>query len=98
MNIEVIGVWDGNYVSIIAILATRNTELRVRKQGKKLIIKDTTRDFYRCVPVGCEIEIPKYETPIIEEDEPIQEEVRCECCNSVISEQQQQLLREWGLA
>jgi hypothetical protein len=97
-NIEIIGIWDGkNFITIINILATKNTELRVRQQGKKLIIKDTKQDFYRCIPVGCEVEIPKYESPIIEDDEPIQEEVRCECCNGVISEQQQQLLKEWGL-
>lgn len=96
-KIEVIGIWEGhNFIAIINILATRNTELRVKKQGKKLIIKDGS-EFYRCIPVGDPIEIPKYESPIIVEDEPFEEMVKCECCQQGISESQIQLLKEWGL-
>lgn len=97
-TLKVIGVWNGDFKSALAILASENTELRIRQNGKKLIIKDTSINFYSCVAHGCHIEIPVYEQPNIVVDEPLEEpETRCQCCNGVISDEQKKLLKEWGL-
>lgn len=65
MNIQVIGIWDGsNLHQVISILVNHNEELRVRVQGRKLIIKDPAINYYRCIPAGERIEIPKYESRI----------------------------------
>jgi hypothetical protein len=93
MNIKTIGVWMGdNFQQLISVIAETNLEITIKRQGKKLILKDKRVDFYSCISVGSEVEIP-ITSDIHEEDEP--EEV-CECCNHVISETQKVMMMQWG--
>lgn len=63
MTLKVLTVWNGNnFVSVIQALSSQNEELKIRVQGKKLIIKDDEAGFYRCIPIGEVIEIPDYES------------------------------------
>lgn len=71
-ELTLIGVWDGDYVRIVGLLCEVNPELRIRIQRQKLIIK--SQDFYRCLPIGEEIKVPRiYESdrtiPITTQDE-----------------------------
>lgn len=56
-ELTLIGVWDGDYIKVIGILVEVNPELKVRIKRKKLIIKGES--YYRCVPIGEKIEVPK---------------------------------------
>lgn len=56
-ELTLIGIWDGDYVKLIAVLVEVNPELKVRIQRKKLVLKGES--YYRCIPVGEAIEVPK---------------------------------------
>lgn len=96
MNIKIIGVWNGkNFHELITIIAECNLEITIRRQGTKLILKDKRVDFYSCVSVGCDVEIPIASDSHEEFEEPADED-RCECCNHIISEAQKALMTSWG--
>lgn len=93
MDIKIIGVWNGsNFQELISVIAESNLEITIKRQGKKLILKDKRVDFYSCVSIGSEVEIPiATDSP----DEEYTEEI-CECCHHVISEAQKEMMRMWG--
>lgn len=73
-ELTLIGIWDGDYVRIVGLLYEVNPELKIKVQRKKLILK--SEDFYKCLPIGEEIKVPKiYESesnrtiPIAAQDE-----------------------------
>ncbi len=71
-EVEVIAVWDGKNLSeIIRVIVSKNTEITIKTLGpkRKLVIKDLDAGFYRCVPIGEMVEIPKYKEPKIFIDE-----------------------------
>lgn len=83
-QIIVIGIWDGDYARLIALLIPYSIELRVRViAGNKIVIKDLKNNYRKCVLLGGKIEIPYYESSI---DRAIQDfasdvaELR-ECCD-----------------
>jgi hypothetical protein len=80
-DLEIIATWDAtNYNQIISILMTRNSEIRIRVQKNKLILKDDN-GLYLCVPKGSEIRIPRLAEPIIVHDPPIgPEDCLCDHC------------------
>ncbi len=85
MTLVVVEIWDGqNYIAIIKALSSINQELKIRVQGKKLIVKDTEAGFYRCIPIGSLVEIPKRECEpdtTIQDPPPKESRIR-ESCNS----------------
>jgi len=100
MKVEVIDIWNGtNFIQIIKILATKNTEIRIKIKGKKLIVKDPLVDYYSCVALGCPVEIPVHDHPIVEEDEPIPyvEPPPPQQRQYISEEEEIRLLKEWGL-
>lgn len=100
MKVEIIGTWTGkNYSSIVKILLKKNTEITIKVQGKKLIIKDKTNDFYVCIPTGEPVEIPMYEVPVIEDDPVIEikEEVKVDNRPRLSNEDRERIDREWGM-
>lgn len=60
--------WNGrNYLQIIQALDSKNQELKIRVQGKRLIVRDEEAGFYRVFTMDDFIEIP---TRVCEPDEP----------------------------
>lgn len=60
--------WNGkNYLQIIQALDSKNQELKVRVQGKRLIVRDEEAGFYRVFAIDDVIEVP---TRPCEPDEP----------------------------
>lgn len=102
-HLEVIEIWDGNnYAAIIRALTHKNTEIRIRVSGKKLILKDTGLGFYRCVPPGDPVKIPKLEEPIVVDDPPIEPEPEPDpqlptSAVAILTEEQRRMYQEWGL-
>lgn len=97
MKTEIVGTWDGDYKATVALLCCKSREMRIRMQGKKLVIKDTRIEFYICIPLGEPIEIPVYETNDDEDEPIILEEPLSEVQKQSLSAQQEQMMREWGL-
>ena len=100
MNIKIIETWNGdNYQAIVSAIVGHNTEIRIKVQGKKLIIKDPSSDFYRCIPKGDPVEIP--DTKVIEDDPQIVEEIPEKTlpssCSTIMTEAQRKMYIEWGL-
>ena len=86
--------WDGsNFKQILSAVFKKNTEIRIRRSGKKLIFKDTNVDYYCVVSYEDLIIIPVYEG-CIEED--IIEEPKKETIN-YNEELSNKLLKDWGL-
>lgn len=82
-----VGVWNGkNFTDILQNIIKVNTEIRIRIQGRKLIIKH--ENYYRCIPAGEEVEIPNQR--MIEQDEPYQ-------ITDIMDEERIQRHREWGI-
>ena len=95
MNIKILCEWNGNFAQAIQIISEHNTEVSIRTSNKKLIIKDRNVDFYICVRIGDEIEVPVYDGSIyvdeihIPDPEPIKEKI----CPILY----EQMRKEWGL-
>lgn len=60
-SIIAVGVWDGHNINtLISAIFLINTEVKIKKSGKRLIINDTAINHYRCVQPGDVVEIPVY--------------------------------------
>lgn len=62
-----IGIWEGDYIALVALLIEYNPEFRVRVSKTRIIIKEYTDEtktkfkYYKCVALGHAIVIPRYE-------------------------------------
>ena len=91
---ENVGIWNGDFDFFYHLLIRKNPLLVIQTQGKKLSIRDTEIDFYACVPFGSTVEIPVYKE---DDDEPIMLEDPLTPKQTALSEQQEKMMREWGL-
>lgn len=66
-EVEIIGVWTNNFQVVLKALSKKNTEICIKRQGSKLVLRYDAIKFYRCIPYGGNIEIPINE--VIYEDE-----------------------------
>ncbi len=99
MNTEIIGIWEGNYKVAVSLLYCKCRDLRVRQSGSRLIIKDSSIEYYACIPKGDPIRIPVY-APIDDDDDPplvLEEPVLTQQQIASMSAEQEELQRKWGL-
>lgn len=98
MTIIKVGTWDGkNIKDLIEIIITKNTEVKIKVQGKKLVVKDSNVDYYLCVPIGDLVEIPQYENCCIEDEiEEIEQEIG-PSKTLVSTELSNEMMVRWGL-
>lgn len=104
-SLEVVEVWQGdNYQAIIRALTSKNTEIKIHVNRKRLVLHDPTCDYHCCALIGEPVKIPKRETPIIEEDPPLEPEPEPEpktqlpsSAAEILTEDQRRMFKEWGL-
>lgn len=94
MKIKILCVWNGNFAEVLQIISEHNTEVSIRTSNKKLIIKDRNVDFYTCIRLGDDIEVPVYDGSIYVDEIyiPDPELVREKICPALY----EQMCKEWG--
>lgn len=96
LKFEVVGIWDSNYRDIVSAIDLVNTEILVRQQGKKLIIRDRNTEYYSSHIPGDNVEIPVYEG-CWQPDEPCFQEIKEEKKIAVVTEEWIKMQQDWGL-
>lgn len=80
MELIIVGVWNGDFRAALIAITPYNTELRIRQSKSRIILEDVHLGFYKCITMGDEIVIPKYEKRNLTiddfdpDDEPLTEE------------------------
>lgn len=58
MELTYVGIWLGDYVKTVGLLAQHNSELRVRVSAGRLVVRCPTTQYYKCIRFAGDIEIP----------------------------------------
>jgi len=98
METRTIEVWTGaNYIQIIQKSSTINSEVKIKVQGKKLVVRDPHIQYYQCIPIGDPVDIPFYPDSVIEDEVIESFEMHIKKPIPELTPEQKERHKVWGL-